>query len=146
MNAEQTLLYVYSIHNGVTANSSGRGVRSAHPRAVLFSWGKRIMCGKFSQTQFNHTEITSPNYTASDWSPALTVLLSVLPSSVKSGKWEGKKRRFIIDVFPWNSPSSPQHRLTLRWKKSFKIFLWDNIRRVCLGEPIKSLPCYRSVL
>lgn len=104
------------------------------------------MCGKFSQTQFNHTEITSPNYTASDWSPALTVLLSVLPSSVKSGKWEGKKRRFIIDVFPWNSPSSPQHRLTLRWKKSFKIFLWDNIRRVCLGEPIKSLPCYRSVL
>lgn len=38
-----------------------------------------------------------------------------------------------------------QRRLTLRWEKSFKIFFfffwWDNIRRVCLGEPIKSLPC-----
>lgn len=90
---------------------------SARPRAVLFSWEMHSARKVIPQTQFNprtNTEITSPNCAAS--------ARSLLPFHVKSGrrkKWKVEKRRFIIDVFPWNSPSSPQHRLTLRWKKSF---------------------------
>ena len=113
----------------------------------FYSPGKCVMCGKFLQTHFNYRTHTESTWPAQIGAPRCATAPVSLPFPVKCAEREGEggRKRYIIDVFPWSCPSSPRRRLTLRWKKSFKIFfLWDNIRRVCLGEPIKSLPCYRS--